>query len=83
MTPPWPDTGPNGTKKVKPPLDRYSLRLLTRQDGPRPPCGDHLLTAESATAIPRAVGTMVATRHPQGDSCELPRPPRETQPSRR
>jgi RNA-directed DNA polymerase len=31
--------------KVKPPLDRYSLRLLTRQDGLCPLCGDHLLTA--------------------------------------
>ena len=32
-------------EKVKPPLDRYSLRLLTRQDGLCPLCGDHLLTA--------------------------------------
>ena len=32
-------------KKVKPPLDRYSLRLLARQDGLCPLCGDHLLSA--------------------------------------
>jgi RNA-directed DNA polymerase len=32
-------------KKVKPPLDRYSLRLLSRQDGLCPLCGDHLLSA--------------------------------------
>ncbi len=32
-------------KKVKPPLDRYSLRLLARQDGLCPLCRDHLLTA--------------------------------------
>ena len=32
-------------EKVKPPLDKYSLRLLTRQDGLCPLCGDHLLTA--------------------------------------
>jgi len=32
-------------KKVKPPLDPYSLRLLSRQDGPCPLCGDHLLAA--------------------------------------
>ena len=31
--------------KVKPPLDKYTLRLLTRQDGCCPLCGDHLLTA--------------------------------------
>jgi RNA-directed DNA polymerase len=32
-------------EKVKPPLDRYTLRLLTRQDARCPLCGDHLLTA--------------------------------------
>jgi RNA-directed DNA polymerase len=32
-------------KKVKPPLDRYTLRLLTRQEGLCPLCGDYLLTA--------------------------------------
>ena len=32
-------------KKVKPPPDRYSLRLLARQDGLCPLCGDHLLSA--------------------------------------
>ena len=32
-------------KKVKPPLDRYTLRLLSRQAGLCPICGDHLLTA--------------------------------------
>jgi RNA-directed DNA polymerase len=31
--------------KVKPPLDRYTLHLLTRQHGLCPLCGDHLLTA--------------------------------------
>src|SRR5262249_11217948 len=32
-------------KKVQPPLDRYTLRLLSRQAGLCPLCGDHLLTA--------------------------------------
>ena len=31
--------------KVKPPLDKYTLRLLTSQAGLCPLCGDHLLTA--------------------------------------
>jgi RNA-directed DNA polymerase len=33
-------------KKVRPPLDRYTLRLLTRQAGQCPLCGDRLLSAE-------------------------------------
>jgi RNA-directed DNA polymerase len=39
-------------KKVKPPLDRYSLRLLTRQDGHCPLCGDHLLAADQPPQSP-------------------------------
>ena len=35
-----------------------------------------------AAAVPAAVGTMVASGHPQGDSRQLPRPPRETRPRR-
>jgi RNA-directed DNA polymerase len=31
-------------QRVKPPLDRYTLRLLTRQAGLCPLCGDRLLT---------------------------------------
>jgi RNA-directed DNA polymerase len=31
--------------RVKPPLDDYPLRLLTRQDARCPLCGEHLLTA--------------------------------------
>lgn len=31
-------------QRVKPPLDIYTLRLLTRQDGRCVICGDHLLT---------------------------------------
>jgi len=39
-------------EKVKPPLDRYTLRLLTRQDARCPLCGDHLLTAEQSSQPP-------------------------------
>ena len=69
-------------KKVKPPLDRYSLRLLSRQDGLCPLCGDHLLIRRPATPVSRAMGTVVAARHPQGDSRQLSHP-RQPRPSRR
>ncbi len=39
-------------KKVKPPLDRHSLRLLSRQDGLCPLCGDHLLSADQPPQSP-------------------------------
>jgi RNA-directed DNA polymerase len=37
---------------VKPPLDRYTLRLLTRQAGQCPLCGDHLLSADQPPQTP-------------------------------
>ena len=39
-------------KKVKPPLDRYSLRLLARQAGLCPLCEDHLLSADQPPQSP-------------------------------
>ena len=69
-------------QKVKPPLDSYTLRLLTRQDGRCPLCGDHLLTADQPPQSPQELGTLVAARHPQGDSRQLPHPPRAARPSR-
>jgi RNA-directed DNA polymerase len=39
-------------RKVKPPLDQYTLRLLTRQDARCPLCGEHLLTAEQPPQSP-------------------------------
>jgi RNA-directed DNA polymerase len=39
-------------KKGKPPLDRYTLRLLARQAGLCPLCGDHLLSAEQPPQSP-------------------------------
>jgi RNA-directed DNA polymerase len=39
-------------RKVKPPLDGYTLRLLTRQDARCPLCGDQLLSAEQPPQSP-------------------------------
>jgi RNA-directed DNA polymerase len=39
-------------RRVKPPLDGYTLRLLTRQDARCPLCGDHLLTADQPPQSP-------------------------------
>ncbi|WP_455711860.1 group II intron reverse transcriptase/maturase [Streptomyces celluloflavus] len=39
-------------KKVKPPLDKYTLRLLTEQEARCPLCGDHLLFAEQPPESP-------------------------------
>ena len=39
-------------KKVKPPLDGYTLRLLTRQDARCPLCGDHLLAPDQPPQSP-------------------------------
>ena len=38
--------------KVKPPLDSYTLRLLTRQNGLCPLCGDHLMSADQPPNSP-------------------------------
>jgi len=38
--------------KVKPPLDNYTLRLLTRQEARCPLCGDHLLAADQPPQSP-------------------------------
>jgi RNA-directed DNA polymerase len=40
-------------QRVKPPLDGYTLRLLTRQDGRCVVCGDHLLTADQPPQSPQ------------------------------
>jgi RNA-directed DNA polymerase len=39
-------------RRIKPPLDGYTLRLLTRQDARCPLCGDHLLTADQPPHSP-------------------------------
>ena len=40
-------------RMVNPPLGTHTLRLLTRQDGRCPLCGDHLLTAEQPPQSPQ------------------------------
>jgi RNA-directed DNA polymerase len=40
-------------QRVKPPLDRYTLRLLSRQAGLCPLCGEHLLTASQPPQSPQ------------------------------
>ncbi|MFJ1975440.1 group II intron reverse transcriptase/maturase [Streptomyces sp. NPDC087903] len=40
-------------RKVKPPLDSYNLRLLAKQDGRCPLCGEHLLTADQPPQSPQ------------------------------
>jgi RNA-directed DNA polymerase len=39
-------------RRITPPLDAYTLRLLTRQDARCPLCGDHLLTADQPPQSP-------------------------------
>jgi RNA-directed DNA polymerase len=39
-------------RKARPPLDRYTLRLLTKQDGHCPLCGDHLLSPDQPPQSP-------------------------------
>lgn len=40
-------------KRVKPPLDSYNLRLLAKQDGRCPLCGEHLPSPISPSSHPR------------------------------
>jgi len=40
-------------EKIKPPLDRYTLRLLTTQHGQCPLCGDYLLSADQPPQSPQ------------------------------
>ena len=53
-------------RRLAPPLDSYTLRLLTKQDGRCPICRGPVLTADQPQIPPR-VGTMVAAHRPQGD----------------
>ena len=43
----------NRRQRVKPPLDSYTLGLLTRQDGRCLICGEHLLTADQPPQSPQ------------------------------
>src|ERR1700677_3538731 len=65
-------------QRSKPPLDNYTLGLLTRQDGRCPLCGEHLLTTDQPPQSPQQWERWWLQGHPQGDSRQLPRPPRAT-----
>jgi len=39
-------------RRIKPPLDNYTMRLLTRQDGRCPLCGNELLAADQPPQSP-------------------------------
>ena len=67
-------------RKVKPPFDKYTLRLLARQDARCPLCGDHILTVEQPPQSPSS-GNGGGKSHPSGDSRQLSRPPREIRPT--
>ena len=54
-------------QRVKPPLDSYNLRLLTRQDGRCPLCKDHLLTPDQPPS-PRGSGNAGGWAWPAGRS---------------
>ena len=65
-------------RKVPPPIDDYNLRLLTRQDGRCPLCGEHLLSPHQPPQSPpdwerwwlsvvrRAIASDHLTHHGQG-----------------
>ena len=65
-------------RKVKPPLDSYNLRLLAKQDGRCPLCGDHLLSPDQPPQSPhewerwwlsivkRAIAADYLTHHGRG-----------------
>ena len=67
-------------RRVKPPLDGYNLRLLARQDGRCPLCGDHLLTPDQPPQSPqewerwwlniirRAIAADYLTHHGRGNT---------------
>ena len=53
-------------RRIKPPLDSYTLRLLDRQDSRCPLCGDPVLTADQPPGSPQQWERLVAGGHPQG-----------------
>jgi RNA-directed DNA polymerase len=69
-------------RKVKPPLDGYNLRLLARQDGRCPLCGDHLITPDQPPQSPhewerwwlsvirRAIAADYLTHHGRGNGTD-------------
>jgi RNA-directed DNA polymerase len=65
-------------RKVKPPLDPFTIRLLSRQDGRCTLCGEPT-NPRPTTPIPRRMGKLVPLGDQEGDHGGLPRPPHRTQ----
>ena len=70
-------------RRHKPPLDRYTVRLLDRQNGCCALCGDSPAVRRTATPVPTRVGTLVAAGRAPGGRPRLPRPLRRTRLTRR
>ena len=66
MTQPWPAYWATRRNKVKPPLGKYTLRLLAKQDGLCPLCGDHLLTAGQPPQTAPSSGNDGGCTSPEG-----------------
>jgi Group II intron, maturase-specific domain. len=69
-------------RRIKPPLDSYTLHLLDRQDSRCPLCGDPVARRRPATQLTPALGELVAGGHPQGHPARLPRAPRTARTTR-
>ena len=69
-------------RRIKPPLDSYTLHLLDRQDSRCPLCGDPVLAADQPPTLTPALGELVAGGHPQGHPARLPRAPRTARTTR-
>ena len=65
-------------KKLKPPLDSYTLHLLTKQDGVCPMCRDHLLNADQPPQSPEQWEQWWLHVTRKAIACQLPHPPRAT-----
>src|SRR6266581_2220069 len=66
-------------RKIKPPLDSYTIRLLTRQDGRCSLCGGKPADPRPAPPVPPGLGTLAPVGHQTGDQGGLPGPPRHAQ----
>ena len=83
MTPPWPATGPNGARRSSPRWTATPCACSPGRTGAARCAGTTCSSAEQPPQSPRAVGAVVAARHPQGDSRQLPHPPRAARPAGR
>ena len=68
-------------RRIKPPLDSYTLRLLTGRTAAARSAGTPA-HRRPATRLTPAMGELVAGGHPQGDPARLPRAPRTARTTR-